>query len=84
MHGHVHTMSDLFKQLGLPADPSSIAAFIARHEGACRQSALHQAPIWSDSQRAFLQEAIALDADWAQPAEALTSLLSQQPLSAQR
>lgn len=77
MRGNVHTLSDLFRQLGLPADPKSIADFIARHEGACRQCALPHAPIWTESQKAFLQEAIAEDADWAQPAEVLTSLLRQ-------
>ncbi len=75
MRGNVNTMSDLFKQLGLPADPTSIADFVARHQGACRSCALPDATIWTDSQKNFLQEAIDLDADWALPAEALTSLL---------
>ena len=35
MRGNVYTMSDLFKQLGLPSDAAAIEAFIARHEGAC-------------------------------------------------
>lgn len=77
MRGNVNTLSDLFRQLGLPSDPASIADFIARHEGACRHCALPHAPIWTESQRTFLQEAIAQDADWAMPAETLTSLLRQ-------
>jgi hypothetical protein len=77
MRGNVNTLSDLFRQLGLPADPSSIASFISRHAGVCKPCALPHAPIWTESQRAFLQEAIALDSDWCQPAEVLTSLLSQ-------
>ncbi len=76
MRSNIHTMSDLFKQLGLPADPGSIRDFIARHEGACRDCALPHAPIWTDSQRAFLEQAVAEDSDWALPAEALTGLLS--------
>jgi len=79
MRGNVHTLTDLFRQLGLPADPTSIAAFIARHQGACRDGPLCLAPIWNESQRAFLEEAVAQDADWALPAEALTSLLRQSP-----
>ncbi len=75
MRGNVHTLSDLFKQLGLPSDPQSIADFIARHEGACRDCALPHAPIWTESQKNFLCEAIAEDADWALPAETLSSLL---------
>ena len=77
MRGNVYTLSDLFKQLGLPADPKSIADFIARHQGACRDCTLPHAPIWTASQQAFLEDAIAQDADWALPAETLTGLLSQ-------
>lgn len=77
MRGNVFTLSDLFKQLGLPADPQSISQFISRHAGACRDCALPQAPIWSPTQQAFLNEAIAQDADWALPAETLTGLLSR-------
>lgn len=75
MAGHVNTLSDLFKQLGLPADPVSIQDFIARHEGACGRCALPQAPIWTESQRAFLAQAVAEDSDWALPAEALAGML---------
>lgn len=75
MRGNVNTLSDLFRQLGLPADPALIADFIARHEGACRYCALPQAPIWTESQRAFLEQAVADDSDWALPAEALAGML---------
>lgn len=77
MHGTVYTMTDLFKQLGLPADHHSIAAFIDKHAGACQTCALPYAMIWTESQRAFLKEAINDDSDWAIPAERLTSLLSE-------
>jgi hypothetical protein len=71
------TMTELFKQLGLPSDEASIQVFIAQNEGVCRQCGLVQAVIWSDSQRNFLKEAVADDADWALPAEALTAALSR-------
>ena len=77
MHGNVYTMSDLFKQLGLPSDPKSIADFISHNAGVCRLTPLAQAPMWNDCQRAFLKEAIAQDAEWCIPAERLTSLLSE-------
>ncbi len=77
MHSNVHTMSDLFLQLGLPADAPSIAAFIDKHAGACQTCTLPYAAIWTDSQRAFLKEAINEDSDWAIPAEQLTGLLSE-------
>jgi hypothetical protein len=76
MHSPVHTMSDLFLQLGLPADASSIAAYIEDHAGACDTCALPDATIWTDSQRVFLKESINEDSDWAILAEQLTSLLS--------
>ena len=75
MSSNIHTMSDLFKQLGLPADPGSIRDFITRHEGACTDCALPHAPIWTESQRAFLVQAVADDSDWALPAEALAGML---------
>lgn len=75
MRGNVNTMSDLFKQLGLPSDPQSIRDFIVQHEGACTNCALPHAPIWSESQRAFLEQAVAEDADWALPAEELAGML---------
>ncbi|NJS36647.1 MAG: DUF2789 domain-containing protein [Brachymonas sp.] len=71
------TMSHLFKQLGLPYDPASIELFISQHHGACRECGLVQAPNWTQSQRNFLQEAVAEDSDWALPAEALTAALSR-------
>ncbi len=75
MRGNVYTMSDLFKQLGLPSDAAAIEAFIARHEGACTDCALPHAPIWTASQRAFLEQAVADDSDWALPAEELAGML---------
>ena len=75
MRSNVNTMSDLFKQLGLPSDPTSIRDFIARHEGSCTECALPHAPIWSESQRAFLEQAVADDSDWALPAEELAGML---------
>jgi hypothetical protein len=76
MHSPAHNMTDLFLQLGLPADPSSIAAFIEDHAGACHTCALPNATIWTESQRVFLKESINEDSDWAIVAEQLTSLLS--------
>jgi diphthamide synthase (EF-2-diphthine--ammonia ligase) len=70
-------MTQLFKQLGLASDEASIQLFISQHEGVCRECGLVQAPIWSDTQREFLKEAVAEDADWAIPAEALTAALSR-------
>jgi Protein of unknown function (DUF2789) len=75
MHSNINTMSDLFKQLGLASDPTSIRNFIALHEGACTDCTLPHAPIWTESQRAFLEQAVAEDSDWALPAEELAGML---------
>ncbi len=65
MQSHLHTMSNLFAQLGLPAEPDAIEAFIAAHRPLAESTALYRAPFWSASQRAFLKEEIIDDADWA-------------------
>lgn len=70
-------MPDLFRQLGLPSDEAAIERFISQHQGICHQHTLVAAPLWTDNQRNFLQEAIDLDSDWAILADELTSLLSQ-------
>ena len=71
------TMTELFKQLGLPSDEASIALFISQHDGVCRECGLVQAPIWSESQRVFLHEAVAQDSEWSMTAEALMAALSR-------
>jgi hypothetical protein len=56
--------SDLFDQLGLASDEASINRFIEEHKSLNKGTHLHEAPYWDEAQRAFLQEAIAADADW--------------------
>jgi hypothetical protein len=65
MQAQVHTMNNLFAQLGLPADETAIESFIATHRPLENGTALYRAPFWSASQRAFLKEEIIEDADWA-------------------
>jgi hypothetical protein len=65
MHAQLHTMSNLFAQLGLPADEATVESFIATHRPLESGTALYRAPFWSASQRAFLKEEIIEDADWA-------------------
>ena len=65
MEAHIHPMTDLFVQLGLPSDPPSIQAFLARHRPLPSQVPLAEAPFWSPAQAAFLREGVALDGDWA-------------------
>lgn len=76
MNAQMHTMSNLFAQLGLPADETAIEDFIARHRPLDNDIALYRAPFWSASQRAFLKEEIIEDADWAGVIDELNSRLS--------
>ncbi len=69
------SLNDLFRQLGLPDEDSAIEAFIARARPEALGCSLSGAPCWSPAQAAFLQEAIAEDADWAVAAEQLTARL---------
>jgi len=67
--------SQLFAQLGLPDDPAGIAGFIASHRPLAPGLRLHESPIWTDSQAAFLREAVAQDAEWSGPADQLARAL---------
>lgn len=76
MDAHLHTMNNLFAQLGLPADDADIDRFIAAHRPIGNGVALYRAPFWSPAQRAFLKEEIIEDADWASVIDELNSRLS--------
>jgi len=65
METNLHTMNNLFAQLGLPAESGAIDDFIARHRPLDNDVALYRAPFWTASQRDFLKEEIIEDADWA-------------------
>ena len=65
METNLHSMGNLFAQLGLPSEPTAIEDFISTHRPLDDGIALYRAPFWSASQRAFLKEEIIEDADWA-------------------
>ncbi|MGB7501023.1 MAG: DUF2789 domain-containing protein [Azonexus sp.] len=76
MEAQLHTMSNLFAQLGLPADPTAVDDFIAAHRPIGNSVALYRAPFWTAAQRAFLKEEIIGDADWAGVIDELNARLS--------
>jgi len=76
MDANQHTLSNLFAQLGLPAEPAAIDAFVAAHRPLGNGVALYRAPFWSATQRAFLKEEIIEDADWAGVIDELNVRLS--------
>ncbi len=66
MDSHVHTMSDLFAQLGLPDQPEQIDHFIESEGPLDPNTHVADADLWSESQAAFLKEALQNDSDWAE------------------
>ena len=65
MESDAHLLCDLFSQLGLPGDSSSIEKFIKSHRPLPDEVPLTEAPFWSKSQRDLLKQALIQDADWA-------------------
>ena len=70
-----HTFTDLFKQLGLPSDTMSIDAFLKLRRPLASATRVEDAPFWSLSQRHFLKEQLASDADWAEQIDRLSLAL---------
>lgn len=65
MEANLHTLSNLFAQLGLASSPPEIDAFIAAHRPLPNGVALYRAAFWNDAQRDFLKQEIIDDADWS-------------------
>ncbi|MFV3404158.1 MULTISPECIES: DUF2789 domain-containing protein [Pseudomonas] len=65
MQAPIHPFAELFKQLGLADDATSIDQFITSHSPLKNDIKLVDAPFWNDAQRAFLRDSIIEDADWA-------------------
>lgn len=76
MEANLHTMNNLFAQLGLPADDAAIDGFIAAHRPLGHGVALYRAPFWTPAQRTFLKEEIIEDADWAEVIDELNLRLT--------
>jgi hypothetical protein len=67
----------LFRQLGLPDDPTAIDRFIAAHRPLPAGMALCDAPFWTPAQAQFLREQIGQDADWSELVDELAARLSR-------
>lgn len=79
MNTPLHHFSELFAQLGLPADEQEIRQFIAAHTPLAENIALADAPFWTKAQAAFLREEILKDADWAELVDQLNVALRAAP-----
>jgi Protein of unknown function (DUF2789) len=70
-----HDLPKLFRQLGLADTPDAIDAFVASHRPLVAAVDLAHASFWSPAQRAFLQAALADDADWCVAVDRLSASL---------
>lgn len=77
MESPIHSINNLFNQLGLASDDASIAHFIKTHRAASKV-ALSEAAFWTPAQAAFLREEILNDADWAEVIDQLNAELHAQ------
>ncbi|HCU64823.1 MAG TPA: DUF2789 domain-containing protein [Rheinheimera sp.] len=74
MNSSYHSFSQLFDQLGLRSDSSSIEKFIKEHRLDADQ-ALSKASFWTPAQAAFLRESYQQDADWVEVIDQLNQRL---------
>lgn len=77
MESSLHTLNNLFAQLGLPSDDAAIENFIKSHHGLAGSLSLSDAPFWTAAQATFLCEEIMKDADWAEVIDQLNARLHQ-------
>lgn len=78
MEPPMHSINNLFTQLGLASDDASIAYFIQIHRALEANVVLSEASFWTPAQAAFLREEILKDADWAEVIDQLNAELHAQ------
>lgn len=74
----MHSIHNLFTQLGLASDDASIAHFIQNHRALASNVVLSEASFWTPAQSTFLREEILKDADWAEVIDQLNAELHAQ------
>jgi len=75
MESPTHNINSLFGQLGLINSDQAINDFVEQHKPVPHDTPLYKAKFWSESQAAFLHEAIEEDADWAEIVDHLDAML---------
>lgn len=75
METPMHTLANLFAQLGLPSDPAAIEHFARTHRPLGAGIMLCDAPFWTPAQASFLRDEMLNDADWAEVIDELNALL---------
>lgn len=75
MNANHHRFTELFLQLGLPADVGSIKAFLDGHSPLAPSVRLEDAAFWTPAQATLLREELLQDADWAEIVDQLNAAL---------
>lgn len=75
MEASLHTLNNLFAQLGLANSDAEIDHFIKTHSHLAGYISLADAPYWTPAQATFLREEILKDADWAEVIDQLNARL---------
>jgi len=75
MEPFIHTLSNLFEQLGLDSSDAAIETFIQSNKPIAANIEIHNASFWNPSQASFLQQEKAEDADWAEIVDQLDVML---------
>lgn len=75
MESSIHSLNNLFAQLGLASDQQSVENFINTHSPLATDILLSDAPFWTPAQASFLREEILNDADWAEVIDQLNAKL---------
>lgn len=76
-------MTNLFLQLGLPAEKDEIAAFIRNHQ-LPEDVRISEAGYWNEGQAQFLREQLVVDADWAIIVDELSEALHVDAVAARK
>jgi hypothetical protein len=74
MDSPFHSLENLFLQLGLDNSPEAIVRFI-RENQLPPDTPLADAPFWTRTQAAFIQESLGEDSDWAEVVDQLNASL---------
>jgi hypothetical protein len=83
MDKNFHGFTELFAQLGLPNDASSIRQFIQIHSPLNASVRLEDASFWNVAQATLLKEKLLDDSDWSEVIDRLNLALRGATVSAQ-
>ncbi len=72
-----HNMTNLFNQLGLPSDETSIQQFIKDNAPIPADLPIYEASCFTDVQAAFLAQGLDDDSDWSEVIDTLHSAMTE-------